>query len=167
MSNFRFSHRRFGRAPSPPTWACYEQILHDDDDSETGSEDDSCSEDDEIYDSRDDHDDSPCNDDRLIDHAEMPVSPTDADNMDLDMPHEKGYDKSNEKADFGDCKKDSKGKQRAVEPQVDDGPRRRQKKKKQREAVHVLRPILTIQKSQGFVWNQVCIGSISICMRPF
>lgn len=50
-------------------------------------------------------------------------------------------------------KKDMKGKQRAVEPEVSESPKRRERRKK-REPVFALRPILTIQKSQGFVWNQ-------------
>ena len=44
-----FRHRAIGRAPSPPTWACYEQIPYDDDYSDSGSEDNSCSEDEEDY----------------------------------------------------------------------------------------------------------------------
>ncbi|KAJ7834119.1 hypothetical protein B0H14DRAFT_3110048 [Mycena olivaceomarginata] len=50
----------------------------------------------------------------------------------------------------------TKGKQRAVDP-VPPSPKRRPHTKKQshqRERVYTLRPILTIQRSQGFVWNQ-------------
>ncbi|KAJ3516524.1 hypothetical protein NLJ89_g1068 [Agrocybe chaxingu] len=43
---YYFRRRTMGRAASPPTWACYEQI-HDDDCSNSDS--DSCSEDDEDY----------------------------------------------------------------------------------------------------------------------
>lgn len=71
----------------------------------------------------------------------------------------------------GDCdragtKKDVKGKQRAVEPTTGTSEeertkrreRERARRKKQREpSIYSLRPILTIQKSQGFVWNQVCL----------
>ena len=52
MSTAPYTQRRraFGRAPSPPTWACYEQIPYDDGcDSDTGSDRDSCSEDDEDF----------------------------------------------------------------------------------------------------------------------
>ena len=44
-----FCRRRIGRASSPPTWACYEQIPYDDGYSESGSDDNSCSEDEEDY----------------------------------------------------------------------------------------------------------------------
>ncbi|KAJ3487263.1 hypothetical protein NLJ89_g11730 [Agrocybe chaxingu] len=49
-----------------------------------------------------------------------------------------------------DKPKDVKGKQRAIDPEPE--PPRRQRKKRQR--MYTLRPILTIQRSQGFVWNQ-------------
>jgi hypothetical protein len=60
---------------------------------------------------------------------------------------------SNENRKDGDAEKqkDIKGKQRAVDPEPET-PRRQRKK---RQHVYTLRPILTIQKSQGFVWNQV------------
>ncbi|KAJ6492492.1 hypothetical protein C8R47DRAFT_1120879 [Mycena vitilis] len=50
---------------------------------------------------------------------------------------------------------DVKGKQRAVDP-MPAPPKRRPRSKKQqpRQHVYTLRPILTIQRSQGFVWNQ-------------
>jgi hypothetical protein len=51
-----------------------------------------------------------------------------------------------------DKQKDVKGKQRAIEPEPESPSPRRQRKK--REHVFTLRPILTIQRSQGFVWNQ-------------
>lgn len=57
--------------------------------------------------------------------------------------------------------KDVKGKGRAVDPDAQpDTPSpqkspKQERKKKHREPVINFRPILTIQKSQGFVWNQV------------
>ena len=47
--DFAFRRRAYGRAPSPPTWACYEQIPYEDDYSDSASEDNSCSEDEEDY----------------------------------------------------------------------------------------------------------------------
>ena len=44
-NSYYFRRRTMGRAASPPTWACYEQIHNDDDNSDS----DSCSEDDEDY----------------------------------------------------------------------------------------------------------------------
>jgi len=53
---------------------------------------------------------------------------------------------------LADFKTDVKGKQRAIEPEHESRKRRQQKKR--RQPVYTLRPILTIQRSQGFVWNQ-------------
>ena len=44
-----FRRRTMGRAPSPPTWACYEQIPYADDYSDSGSDVNSCSEDEDDY----------------------------------------------------------------------------------------------------------------------
>ena len=62
----------------------------------------------------------------------------------------------------GDPEKRDKGKQRAEDPPNITGnsvpvshPRTRRPRGR-RPPVSVLRPILTIQRSQGFVWNQVC-----------
>jgi hypothetical protein len=52
----------------------------------------------------------------------------------------------------------NKGKQRAIDPEPDSPPppqNRRRHTQKNRQHVYTLRPILTIQRSQGFVWNQV------------
>ncbi|KAG6330327.1 hypothetical protein ID866_8762 [Astraeus odoratus] len=49
-------------------------------------------------------------------------------------------------------KKDVKGKQRAVDPEPE--PTKRRHRRRERRPTQTLRPILTIQKSQGFVWNQ-------------
>ena len=166
-----------GRAPSPPAWAWYEQIPIEDDESETDSvEDDSCSEDDEDYGHRDQQD-------RDCDHSSDESSTEDSDSPNLSGVHinanpREGQDvadqedKDDEQDQEGEVdpgaekmevdggetreKKDLKGKQRAVEPDVQESSRRRERKKKQRQPVFTFRPILTIQKSQGFVWNQVC-----------
>ncbi|KAF7375586.1 hypothetical protein MSAN_00447100 [Mycena sanguinolenta] len=51
-----------------------------------------------------------------------------------------------------------KGKQRAVDPIPPPSrrshPKKQRKHREKRERVYTLRPILTIQRSQGFVWNQ-------------
>jgi hypothetical protein len=79
------------------------------------------------------------------DDNEQPVARTDSEVQDIDMDMD--VDNSHEKMSG---QKDVKGKQRAVEPEPE-SPRR----KKKRNSVYTLRPILTIQRSQGFVWNQV------------
>lgn len=48
-NSYYFRRRTIGRAASPPTWACYEEIPYDDDDYSSSCSDDSCSEDDEDY----------------------------------------------------------------------------------------------------------------------
>jgi len=135
-----------GRAASPPTWACYEQIPYDDDDEEDCSDsasEGSCSEDGEDYaqaahESGSDHEHVNSGDDGL--------------DMDMEIDEEGGQGGVHKKT--VDFQKDVKGKQRAIEPESE-SPKRRHPKKR-RESVFTLRPILTIQKSQGFVWNQVC-----------
>ncbi|CAL1716154.1 unnamed protein product [Somion occarium] len=122
-----FRRRTLGRAPSPPTWACYEQIPYDDGYSDSGSEDNSCSEDEEDY-------------GRCI--------PRD---IDRDMEIDEG-DEAAPEDKLAELKKDVKGKQRAIEPEHDSP--KRQLHRKHRQPQIPLRPILTIQRSQGFVWNQ-------------
>ena len=158
-NSYYFRRRTMGRAASPPTWACYEQI-HNDDDSDSDCSDsnsDSCSEEDEDFKNQgtarsptSGHHQS-MND--LDDNGQqtIPMSRTDSDardiemDMDVDVPDGKTKDSVVEKS------KDVKGKQRAIEPEPE-SPRRQKKK---RNSVCTLRPILTIQRSQGFVWNQV------------
>ncbi|EGN99481.1 hypothetical protein SERLA73DRAFT_54061 [Serpula lacrymans var. lacrymans S7.3] len=144
---YPFRRRTLGRAASPPTWACYEQIPYggddDDDYSESLSEDESCSEDGEDYTRPIPDPDS---------DGEHPVSTAtdrqdDTQNMEIDATG--GGDAEKNSAEF---KKDLKGKQRAVDPEPQ--PTKRRHHTKQRRPVYTLRPILTIQKSQGFVWNQ-------------
>lgn len=157
MSNTAFSFRRrtFGRAPSPPTWACYEQIPLGDDESDTGSEDESCSEDDEQY-GVPEHDREYDYERRsAADRGDGPQAQAgDAEKMAVDDGRECEHPDENVDCEI---KKDIKGKQRAVDPQIDDSPKQRQRRRKHREPVYTLRPILTIQKSQGFVWNQVSL----------
>ncbi|EJD06809.1 uncharacterized protein FOMMEDRAFT_117778 [Fomitiporia mediterranea MF3/22] len=165
-STFR---RRLGRAPSPPTWLWYEQIPYD--------EDSSCSEDDASVDGGDyddEHDNSCSEDDEDYSHAHRarserggapaaPASESGSSNGDSASGSDEAgrgahmAQQDRLRASDGSCPKDSmkdvKGKQRAVEPEVSESPKRRERRKK-REPVFALRPILTIQKSQGFVWNQ-------------
>ncbi|KDQ59149.1 hypothetical protein JAAARDRAFT_33878 [Jaapia argillacea MUCL 33604] len=146
-----FRRRTFGRAPSPPTWACYEQIPYDDEDlSDSASEDNSCSEDEENYGRGDVVQDSDSESDNIVQATnEKPVVIGDdlVHNMDIDEVGDGGLVKKDE-----DLKKDVKGKQRAVEPEMESP--RKEHRRRRREPVYNLRPILTIQKSQGFVWNQ-------------
>ncbi|GLB44789.1 hypothetical protein LshimejAT787_1801260 [Lyophyllum shimeji] len=150
-NSYYFRRRTIGRAASPPTWACYEQIPYDGDDySDSGP--DSCSEDDDEYSgahgrrgSGSDSEDK----DRDITSGDMPLDRDDpSHDLDMDM-EEEGDGEVNEKA--VDSQKDIKGKQRAVEHEPEKSRRQHRRK---RPPVYTLRPILTIQKSQGFVWNQ-------------
>jgi len=134
-----------GRAASPPTWACYEQIQDDNSDSE------SCSEDDEDY--NEDPRDRDSSDTELSPSGNVaqppPPGSDNSDDIDMDM-NEDGSGAALKDVD-AEKQKDVKGKQRAIDPEPEAVPRR-QRKKQQR--VYTLRPILTIHKSQGFVWNQ-------------
>lgn len=154
-----FRRRTIGRAASPPTFACYEQrgnpYDNDDDEysDEDGSEDHaSCSEDGEDYGHRHPESDPSDTEDHHI------VSPTHPDNGVADvegMELDEGDDGiATKKA--ATIKKDLKGKQRAIEPEPE-SPKRQHRPKKPRQPVYTLRPILTIQRSQGFVWNQVSL----------
>ncbi|KAG9316073.1 hypothetical protein JVU11DRAFT_3741 [Chiua virens] len=159
-----FRRRTIGRAASPPTWACYEQIPYDDEDdeddedySDSQSEDDSCSEDGEDYHTS--H--NPSHDSTL--NAVPPSDSQDdthVQNMEIDgadrRTHTPSFTVDDEKKDAAQLKKDIKGKQRAVDPEPEATKRRHHRKRDRRHPAHTLRPILTIQKSQGFVWNQVC-----------
>lgn len=150
-----FRCRTIGRrAASPPTWACYEQIPYDDDDdySESGSE--SCSEDDEEYRSAaaadNEHSDSQDDSEQRDDNVGRSADDSNDLNMDID---EEGV---GEKKSL-ESKQDVKGKQRAIEADSEQEPEppKRHHRRKQRHNTFTLRPILTIQRSQGFVWNQV------------
>ncbi|KAL4248697.1 hypothetical protein ABKN59_006317 [Abortiporus biennis] len=138
-----FRRRPMGRAPSPPTWACYEQIPYDDGYSDSGSEDNSCSEDEEDYGRANVAHDS----DSDEDHHHQSEPRVDGD-MEIDE-HDEAVSEEKLAAEYN---KDLKGKQRAIDPEPDSP--KRQQRKKHRQPTVILRPILTIQRSQGFVWNQ-------------
>jgi len=155
---FSYPRRPFGRAPSPPTWACYEQIPYSDGgDSDTGSDRDSCSEDEEDYGSPERGEPEP-----EADSSEAEAAPTAAEpeRRDSDVAPADDMDVEGDAAAPAapsspeEPKKDVKGKQRAVDAEKNETPRRREGRRKHRDPVQTLRPILTIQKSQGFVWNQ-------------
>ncbi|KAF5379752.1 hypothetical protein D9615_005769 [Tricholomella constricta] len=146
-NSYYFRRRTIGRAASPPTWACYEQIPYDDEYSDSGS--DSCSEDEDDYsgghgmhESTSDSEDK----DHTVTSSGIPV---DDPSHDLDMDIEQEGDGGANKA--GEPQKDVKGKQRAIEHEPELSSRQQRRK---RTPVYTLRPILTIQRSQGFVWNQ-------------
>lgn len=155
-SSYYFRRRTMGRAASPPTWACYEQIPFDDDDDSDSSE--SCSEDDDEYprtvaglESSSDSEDK--------DHSVHSGAVDDGHDLNMDMDEEGTNGGADDKG--ADSQKDVKGKQRAIEPETES---KRPHRRRQRPPVYTLRPILTIQKSQGFVWNQVCSTvSLLIC----
>lgn len=179
--------RRLGRAPSPPTWLWYEQIPFADDSSESDgdavSEYESCSEDDEDYNARqherehhenenpsssasesgsDVQRDRPARGEAAqLDSAD--VEGNGDEKMDVDEVNGKGSE-DKDKCGEVEMKKDVKGKQRAIDPPdvevTDESTKRRERRKKQRKPVYTFRPILTIQKSQGFVWNQVSSRSL-------
>src|SRR6266702_4756529 len=172
-----FRHRPLGRAPSPPTWACYEQIparselLGSSDESDSDSGDDAADED-------------------SLSDADADADPEDPDDDD-------GVGRAQGGSDGGDPEKRDKGKQRAEVPQNPsstgtgdaetttngngDGKSspviphptavRHRRPRSRRPPVSALRPILTIQRSQGFVWNQVRALSPPVpigasCARP-
>ncbi|KAI0288949.1 hypothetical protein BC826DRAFT_1035080 [Russula brevipes] len=163
-----FRHRPLGRAPSPPTWACYEQIPARSD--LLGSSDsDSDSGDAADEDSLSDADSSSSSDDAeaeaeaagLMDVESDKDADADADAASPPHPHPH----SHPAAAASDPEKRDKGKQRAEDPPLPPSstgsgksvpvahPRSRRPRGR-RPTVSVLRPILTIQRSQGFVWNQ-------------
>lgn len=158
-----FRHRTLGRAPSPPTWACYEQIQYDGEYSgDSASDGDSHDEDDDEDDDdeENDRDDSCSEDDE--DYGHLPDSPSSSIQSHDPPPSLEESEKSKDSPD--EAKKDVKGKGRAVDPEheVEDPvqppqskPRLRSKKRHSGHRSRTLRPILTIHKSQGFVWNQV------------
>ena len=153
-TNYFRRPRISGRACSPPTIACYEQRFNpyddDDDYSDDGSEDNvSCSEDDEDYVGQGAPREESDSDNEEGDHPIDNDASQDADSMDID----EGED-SDVARKVAAHKKDVKGKQRAIEPEPE-SPKKQHRQKKPRQPVFTLRPILTIQRSQGFVWNQV------------
>lgn len=157
-SPYFFRRRTLGRAPSPPTWACYEQINSDYGGEFSCSDSDSCDDDDDEcahdhkHDDDDDDDEHSCSEDGE-DYVAVGHGATDVESMDVDEAGDA------EKKAHERVKAKSKGKQRAIEPEQDvlrspSGRAARRREKQRRHPVITLRPILTIQKSQGFVWNQ-------------
>ncbi|TFK17479.1 hypothetical protein FA15DRAFT_676042 [Coprinopsis marcescibilis] len=168
-TNSQYFRRRIGRAASPPTWACYEQIRYDEEYSDSDS--DSCSEDEEDYPrviphctERDDASDNELDSSAPRDCAAggRGAGGIDSDDIDMDMGDEDGDVARPAHVTRGSADsfaqqqaRDLKGKQKAVEPVIPEPPVRvRRQARKKREPVYTLRPILTIQRSQGFVWNQ-------------
>ena len=164
-NSYYFRRRTIGRAASPPTWACYEQI-HNEDDSDSDcseSNSDSCSEEDEDFESKG-VPQSPTSGHRQLvndsDNEQQSIAVPRADqDIDMDMDVDTSHEKVNGSA--VERQKDVKGKQRAIEPEPE-SPRRQKKK---RNSVYTLRPILTIQRSQGFVWNQVSYQIICMSIQ--
>lgn len=158
-NSYYFRRRTMGRAASPPTWACYEQIRYDDEDY-SDSCSDSCSEDEEDYSGTAAADSGvrQSRGDMSEDSEDVVVHPTTQDNSnDIDMDMGDGDEAKKHQKDQKQLK-DVKGKQRAIEPEPE-SPRRQRKKRQQ---TYTLRPILTIQRSQGFVWNQVRWSSLDL-----
>jgi len=142
-----FFRRPTYRPPSPPTWACYEQIPSSDcSDSDLSDEDEgSESDNDDERDEDEEHSESG-------DHGHHDEHTDDVPNMDID---EAGDAVAHENTDSPS--KVDKGKQRAVESEPAEEvapPKRNHRRPKQRRPSWNPRPILTIHKSQGFVWNQ-------------
>jgi hypothetical protein len=169
-----FRHRPLGRAPSPPTWACYEQIparsellgSSDESDSDSGDEaadEDSLSDADCNANPADDPDDADADDNSSL-------SDDDDDDAEAAGLMDVEDDEDGSGRDGGDPEKRDKGKQRAEVPRATTGddksssspviphappPPRHRRPRSRRPPMSALRPILTIQRSQGFVWNQV------------
>jgi hypothetical protein len=157
-----FRHRPLGRAPSPPTWACYEQIPARSDllgSSDSDSDSGDAADDDSLSDA-----------DSSSSASSSSASASDADAAGL-MDVESDKDETTENLtrsapseEAGDPEKQrDKGKQRAEDPSPNTAapkpahvPHSRSRRTRGRHPpMSVLRPILTIQRSQGFVWNQV------------
>ncbi|KXN82987.1 hypothetical protein AN958_01992 [Leucoagaricus sp. SymC.cos] len=180
-NSYYFRRRTIGRAASPPTWACYEEIPYDDDYSSSCSDDDddSCSEDDEDYhpqqNQQQHHPSQVGRPEHSSDSEESENGKTrestrkvvnrrennGSSDMDMDMDHDaKDATTPTPTITGGDVKeksevqKDVKGKQRAVDPEPGPATHGRRHRKKERQPTYTLRPILTIHRSQGFVWNQ-------------
>ncbi|CAK5268888.1 unnamed protein product [Mycena citricolor] len=152
--NFR---RRIGRAASPPTWACYEQIndYYPQDDDDQSDESDSDDQRDEYRDGASGSSDSDMEDHPGGGGAAVEDAVAAEMEMDIDAPRADESDSRDSTTSHPHVSL-AKGKQRAVEPPTEAAPRKRHSRPKprQRERVFTLRPILTIQRSQGFVWNQ-------------
>jgi hypothetical protein len=164
-----FRHRPLGRAPSPPTWACYEQIparsdliASSDSDSDSGD----AADEDSLSDA-----DSSSSDDAETEAAGLMDVESDKDEV-TTAEAEVEAEAEAEATSGGDPEKRDKGKQRAEDPlnttskSVPVSHPRTRRTRGRRPPVSVLRPILTIQRSQGFVWNQVCFPSFGCISLP-
>lgn len=178
-----FRRRTLGRAASPPTWAYYEQIpLPEDGDSssEDGDEDGGDAEGDDAEDTSDhdgdsssersDEDDGEGEEDDEVAELDMEFQhvgevPLAEDKMDVDFitsepagndePQcDQDEDEEAERIQSAKARAQAKGKgkERAVEQE--ERPRKGKKKHHRHHRQPAYRPILTIHRSQGFVWNQ-------------
>jgi hypothetical protein len=144
MNSFYQRRRNIGRASSPPTWACYERITYSDsfhsDNSESESDDEG-------------------------DYSES-VDGGRGEDIDMDV------DSDSKEAEE---RKDVKGKGKAADPSASTssssstasspkqpGRGRERARKHHSTPMYTLQPILTIQSSQGFVWNQVSLMSYTV-----
>jgi hypothetical protein len=126
-----FRHRPLGRAPSPPTWACYEQIhavAYDTDSDSDGS-----------FSVPSDRSDS--DEDSSLPSLGCGNDAAEVDVMDL-----------GEERDGAEGKGKGKAAVRTEKVKVREHTH---KDRRRHQPAVALRPILTIQRSQGFVWNQV------------
>ncbi|KZV84119.1 hypothetical protein EXIGLDRAFT_624735 [Exidia glandulosa HHB12029] len=156
-----FRRRTLGRAASPPTWAYYEQIPVPGD-SESESDDDE-REPQHNHHSDDESDDDSAGDDDAgfeMDFENVPQEAAAA--MEVDPPAGGCVDEEV----AASARKAAKGKERAIDPPPPPPPvameectpstqrktTNRKSSRRYRESVY--RPILTIHRSQGFVWNQ-------------
>ena len=182
-----FRHRPLGRAPSPPTWACYEQIPARSDllgSSDSDSDSGEAADEDSLSDV-DSSSSSSSSDEDGEEHEDAPPAEAEADAQAvfkaegeaeaaglMDVELDKGEAAASahpHRPSTGDPEKRDKGKQRADDPPnaVTGGGKsvpvvhsRSRRPRGRRPPVSVLRPILTIQRSQGFVWNQVSFLSL-------
>jgi hypothetical protein len=178
-----FRHRPLGRAPSPPTWACYEQIParsdllgSSDSDSDSGeaADEDSLSDVDSSSSSSssdeddEEHDDVPAEPEAEADvQAEAEAEAAGLMDVESDKDDVTTSARHRRQPSAGDPEKRDKGKQRADDPpntvtgggkSVPVAPSRSRRPRGRRPPMSALRPILTIQRSQGFVWNQVSVS---------
>jgi len=180
-----FRHRPLGRAPSPPTWACYEQIparsdllgssSDSDSDSCDAADEDSLSDADSSSSSSDPDDAADAEAEAEAEAAGLMDVESDKDDDDAAHHHYHSDDDDEEEEaavavaaeeSVGDPEKRDKGKQRAEDVPNPTGGKslpvaahpRTRRPRGRRPPMNVLRPILTIQRSQGFVWNQVCFS---------
>ncbi len=179
-----FRHRPLGRAPSPPTWACYEQIPARSDllgSSDSDSDSGEAADEDSLSDADSSSSSSASSDEDDQEHEDPQAETTGADAqaveaeaaglMDVESDKDEDEDPASARHNglppSGDPEKRDKGKQRADDPPntVPGGAKsvpvshsRSRRPRGRRPPVSVLRPILTIQRSQGFVWNQVSVS---------